>query len=87
MVRRNRISALATSRRVAWKRRSSRFRARLNKVPMYFSNMASVASASLGFEARGLDNEDRRPSRGFELGDVRNGQIAPSSTNRARRAA
>jgi len=26
------------------KRRSSRFRARLNKVPMYFSNIASVAS-------------------------------------------
>jgi hypothetical protein len=46
MVRRNRINALATSRRVAWKRRSSRFRARLNKVPMYFSNMASVASDS-----------------------------------------
>ena len=46
MVRRNRISALATSRRVAWQRRSSRFRARLNKVPMYFSNMASVASDS-----------------------------------------
>ena len=46
MVRRNRINALATSRRVAWKRRSSRFRARLNSVPMYFSNMASVASDS-----------------------------------------
>jgi hypothetical protein len=44
MVRRNWISALATSRRVAWKRRSSRFLARLNQVPMYFSNMASVAS-------------------------------------------
>jgi hypothetical protein len=46
IVRRNRTSALATSRRVACKRRSSRFRARLNKVPMYFSNMASVASVA-----------------------------------------
>jgi hypothetical protein len=27
-----------------------------------------------GFEAHSLDNEDRRPSRGFELGDMRNGQ-------------
>ena len=26
-----------------------------------------------GFEARSLDNEDRRPPRGFELGDVRDG--------------
>ena len=46
MVRRNKISALATLRRGAWKRCSSRFRAGRNKVPMYFSNIASVASDS-----------------------------------------
>ena len=46
IVRRNNSSAFATSRLVVWKRRSSRFCALLNSEPMYFSNMASAASAS-----------------------------------------
>ena len=87
MVRRNRTSALATSRRVAWNRFSSRFRARLNRVPMYFSNMASVASVSRvsRLTARTTRIAVRRAgSRSAMCWTV---MIAPSSISRARRAA
>ena len=87
MVRRNKTNALATSRRVAWKQRSSRFCARLNKVPMYFSNMASVASISwvLRLAAWTMRIAVRRAgSRSAICCTV---MIAPSSINPASRAA
>ena len=87
MVRRNRINALATSRLVAWKRRSSLLCALVNSEPTYFSNMASVASAESGFKVGSLSDEDGCPSRRLEIGDVLRGDDDAPSTSRARRAA
>jgi hypothetical protein len=70
MVRRNRISALATSRRVAWKRRSSRFRARLNQGAHVFLEHGERRVGQPRFQAGRLNREDRRPPCRFEIGDV-----------------
>ena len=66
---------------------ASRFRARLNKVPMYFSNMASVASVSRvsRLAAWTMRIAVRRVgSRSAMCGTV---MIVPSSISRSRRAA
>ena len=73
MVRRNSSSALATSRLVAWNRRSSRFRALLNSEPMYFSNMASVASASRASSSAAWATRIAVRARRLEIGDVLRG--------------
>ena len=73
MVRRNRISALATSRRVAWKRRSSRFRASAEQGAHVFLEHGERRVGQSGFQAGRLNREDRRPPRRFEIGDVLDG--------------
>jgi opacity protein-like surface antigen len=62
----NCLAAMFTCKtRDSWKRRSSRLRARLNRVPMYFSNIASVASdsrfARQGPMSRSFERRARRP--------------------------
>ena len=74
MVRRNSSNAFATSRFVAWNRRSSLFWALVNSEPMYFSNpwRASRPRARVP-RLDTLAIEDGRPPRRFEIGDVLHG--------------